>query len=86
MLKKYHANQMAGRRDSAVAVSLQISDALGKALAQEKQIQEEEQVTIVREVEQMIANRDRWACGQHSASWCSASWAMPCIAASPTIS
>lgn len=57
VLKKYHANQMAGRRDSAVAVSLQISDALGKALAQEKQIQEEEQVTIVREVEQMIANQ-----------------------------
>ena len=53
MLKKYHANLLAGRRDSAVAVSLQISNALVKAFAQAKKIDEEEQATIVQKVEQM---------------------------------
>ena len=57
VLKKYQANLKAGRRDSAIAVSMQISDALGKALAREKQIYAEEQSTIVREVEDMIANQ-----------------------------
>ena len=53
MLKKYQANLLAGRRDSALAVSLQISNALDNAFAQAKKIDEEEQATIVKKVEQM---------------------------------
>ena len=69
VLKKYMANQMAGRRDSAIAVSMQISDALGKALAKEKQIQAEEQITIVREVEQMMANQEKEAQDRRMSMW-----------------
>ena len=79
VLKKYHANQMAGRRDSAVAVSLQISDALGKALAREKQIQEEEQVTIVREVEQMIANQAKETRQRQMGLWAALGILVLCI-------
>ena len=53
MLKKYRANLLAGRRDSAIAVSLQICDSLDNAFSQAKRIDEEEQATIVQKVEQM---------------------------------
>lgn len=53
VLKKYQANLIAGRRDSAVAVSMQISNSLGDALAQSKLLDKEEQVTIVKCVEEM---------------------------------
>lgn len=60
MIKKYHANLMAGRRDSAFAVSLQISNSLDKAFAQAKQIDEEEQSMIIKRVEQQTALREKY--------------------------
>ena len=57
MLKKFKANMLAGRRDSAIAVSLQISNALDKAFDQAKRIDDEEQATIVEKVEQMTNQR-----------------------------
>ena len=53
MLKKYRTNLAAGRRDSAIAVSLQICDSLDNAFAEAKKIDEEEQATIIQKVEQM---------------------------------
>ena len=57
MLKKYQANLLAGRKDSATAVSLQISNALDKAFIQDKLTDAEEQATIVRKVEQMTEQK-----------------------------
>lgn len=57
MLKKYKANVLAGRRDSATAVSIQISNALDKAFEQAKRIDDEEQATIVQKVEEMTNQR-----------------------------
>jgi serine phosphatase RsbU (regulator of sigma subunit) len=59
LVKKYQANLKAGRRDSAAMVSLQISDALDKAFAQAKQIDEQEQSTIVKIVGEMTANNEK---------------------------
>ena len=59
VLKKYQANLLAGRQDSAVAVSLQISNALDKAFKQSKAIDAEEQATIIEKVEQMTAQKVR---------------------------
>jgi len=56
-LKKYHANLSAGRRDSAMAVSLQICDSLNGAFASAAKIDAEEQATIVGSVEQMAAQQ-----------------------------
>ena len=53
LLKKYHTNLHAGRRDSAIAVSLLICDSLDNAFALAKKINEEEQTTIVQKVELM---------------------------------
>lgn len=57
VLKKYQANLLAGRRDSAIAISLQISDALEKAFKKAKAIDAEEQATIIQKVEQMTEQR-----------------------------
>ena len=57
VLKKYQANLLAGRRDSAINVSLQISDALDKAFKQSKLTDAEEQATIVQKVEQMTEQK-----------------------------
>lgn len=57
VLKKYQANLLAGRRDSAIAVSLQISNALDKAFKQAKATDAEEQATIVQKVEQMTEQK-----------------------------
>ena len=57
VLKKYQANLLAGRRDSAIAVSLQISNALEKAFKQAKATDAEEQATIVQKVEQMTEQK-----------------------------
>lgn len=57
MLKKYQANLLAGRIDSATAVSLQISNALDKAFKQDKLIDAEEQATIVMKVEKMTEQK-----------------------------
>lgn len=59
MVKKYQANLMAGRRDSAIVVSQQISNALDNAFTQAKLIDEEEQTTIVNRVAQMTAEREK---------------------------
>lgn len=53
VLKKYLANIRAGRRDSAIAVSLQICDSLEQAFTQAKKIDAEEQAAIVKKVEQI---------------------------------
>lgn len=57
VLKKYRANLLAGRRDSAIAVSMMISDSLENALNRQKQVNAEEQVIIVDEVEKMTARQ-----------------------------
>ena len=51
MLKKYQANLRAGRRDTAAAVGMQICDSLNHALALAKQLDAEEQATVVENVE-----------------------------------
>ena len=53
VLKKYRANITAGRRDSAIVVSMQICDSLGNAFAQAKQKDAKEQVTIVKSIEKL---------------------------------
>ena len=47
LLQKYQANRLAGRRDTAVAVSLQICDSLDRAFVKADQLAAEEQVKIV---------------------------------------
>ena len=46
VLQKYHANMLAGRRDSAIAVSLDISEALDSAITQARRQDAEELLTI----------------------------------------
>ena len=46
MLKKYRANKMAGRQDSAIATSLFISEHLGEAISKARLMGAEEQETI----------------------------------------
>lgn len=58
VLKKYHANLTAGRRDSAIAVSMQICDSLDNALALAKQLEAQEQVTIVKSVEKLTEQQE----------------------------
>jgi len=53
VLKKYQTNLQAGRRDSAIQVALNISNALGQAIAKSKKIEQEEQAVIVKNVEKM---------------------------------
>lgn len=57
VLKKYRANNLAGRRDSAIAVSMQICDSLQQAFALQRQVNSEEQATIINEVEKMNAQQ-----------------------------
>ena len=62
VLKKYHTELQAGRRDSAIQVALNISNALGQAFAKSKKIEQEEQAIIVKNVEKMTeqeAERNR---------------------------
>ena len=53
LLKKYQANLIAGRKDSAMAVSKAISDLLEPAFKQMRQLDKEEQATIVANVERL---------------------------------
>lgn len=53
MLKKYRTNLQAGRTDSAAAVSMQICDVLNDALNHARQLDTEEQATIVTTVERI---------------------------------
>lgn len=62
VLKKYRTELQAGRRDSAIQVALNISNALGQAFAKSKKIEQEEQAIIVKNVEKMTeqeAKRNR---------------------------
>lgn len=53
VLRKYQTNLQAGRRDSAIAVSLMICDSLENAFAQADKLEAEEQAIIVKKVEEM---------------------------------
>ena len=53
VLKKYHTELQAGRRDSAIQVALNISNALGQAIAKSKKIEKEDQAVVVKNVEKM---------------------------------
>jgi hypothetical protein len=68
LLKKYQANQIAGRKDSAIAVSLQICNALEQAFEQAQQSDKEEQSTIVANVEK-LTERQAEAEKQSRMSW-----------------
>ena len=62
VLKKYQANLLAGRRDSAVALSMLLCDSLAGAFQRAKEVDAAEQAVIVSNVEelneqQMAANR-----------------------------
>ncbi|MBO4718575.1 MAG: SpoIIE family protein phosphatase [Prevotella sp.] len=57
MLKKYLANLRAGRRDTAAAVGMQICDSLNHALALAKQLDAEEQATMVGDVELLTSQQ-----------------------------
>ncbi len=52
-LKKYKTNLLAGRRDSALAISHQICDSLEQAFNTAKQLDAEEQIVIISKVEQL---------------------------------
>ena len=52
-LKKYKTNLLAGRRDSALAVSRQICDSLEHAFNVAKHLDAEEQIVIINKVEQL---------------------------------
>ncbi len=52
-LKKYKTNLLAGRRDSALAISRQICDSLEHAFNVAKQLDAEEQIVIINRVEQL---------------------------------
>ena len=53
VLKKYQANLLAGRRDSAVAISMQLCDSLAGAFNRAKEIDAAEQAVIVGKVEEI---------------------------------
>ena len=53
VLKKYHTNLQAGRRDSAMKVAMDISNSLGQAIAKSRKTEKEEQAVIVQNVEKM---------------------------------
>ncbi len=53
VLKKYRINQLAGRRDSAMQIALDISNSLGQALTKSRKIEKEEQTVIVKNVENL---------------------------------
>ena len=53
VLKKYQANILAGRRDTAAAVSMLLCDSLASAFELAKRIDAEEQATIVKKVREL---------------------------------
>lgn len=57
VVKKYYVNMMAGRRDSAVAVSLRISESLDSAIAQSHRIEADELEVIRNKEEQKAAQQ-----------------------------
>jgi serine phosphatase RsbU (regulator of sigma subunit) len=61
-LKKYRANLMAGRRDTAMAVSMQISNMLDSAIARSRRIDAEEQVVI--QANELLEDQQKEAAAQ----------------------
>ena len=59
VLKKYHTELQAGRRDSAIQVAMNISNALGQAIAKAKKIEKEDQAVVVKNVEKMTEQEAR---------------------------
>ena len=53
VLKKYQANILAGRKDTAAAVSMLLCDSLANAFDLAKRIDAEEQATIIRKVQEI---------------------------------
>lgn len=53
VLKKYQANLLAGRRDTAIAVSMLLCDSLESAFKRAKEVDAEEQAVIVSKVEEL---------------------------------
>ena len=53
VLKKYQANLLAGRRDSAITISMQLCDSLARAFKRAKEIDAAEQAVIVSKVEEL---------------------------------
>ncbi len=53
VLKKYQANLLAGRRDSAIAISMQLCDSLAGAFKRANEIDAAEQAVIVSKVEEL---------------------------------
>jgi serine phosphatase RsbU (regulator of sigma subunit) len=64
VLKKYQANLLAGRRDSAVAVGLLLCDSLAGAFERAKEVDAAEQAVIVSKVEE-LGNQQVAATRQH---------------------
>ncbi len=58
LLKKYRANMLAGRRDSAIAVSQMVCDSLEKALSQATKTEKEELSTIAARSEQFAQQQE----------------------------
>ena len=50
VLKKYRTNLLAGRRDSAMKIAMDISNSLGQAIAKSRKIEKEEQAVIIKDV------------------------------------
>ena len=53
VLEKYKTNLLAGRRDSAMKIAMEISNSLGQAMAKSRKIEKEEQAVIVKNVAQI---------------------------------
>lgn len=60
-LKKYRANLLAGRRDTAMAVSMQISEMLDSAIARSRRTDAEEQMVIHDKQMEISAQHDKQA-------------------------
>lgn len=60
-LKKYRANLLAGRRDTAMAVSMQISEMLDSAIARSRRTDAEEQKIIRDKEDEMAIQREELA-------------------------
>lgn len=58
LLKKYRANMLAGRRDSAIAVSQMVCDSLEKALSQATKTEKEELSAIAARSEQFAQQQE----------------------------
>lgn len=65
VLRKYHANMKTGRRDTAVAVSLDICEVLDSAISKARR-QDAKEMLVIREKDQMLAEREAAAVQQRT--------------------